>query len=99
MAAAFALGVSSQGVKICVDTLVQTGVDDAFRGRVFALYDVIFNVVFVAAAAVGAVVIPVDGVSYAVLAVIALGYGLTALAYSRTDSVRSGEPVTYAADR
>ena len=39
-------------------TLVQAGVDDAFRGRVFSLYDVIFNVAFVAAAAVAAVVLP-----------------------------------------
>jgi hypothetical protein len=98
VAAAFALGVASQGVKICVDTLVQAGVDDAFRGRVFALYDVVFNVVFVAAAAVGALVIPTDGKSYAVLGAIALGYAATALAYSRTDSVRSGRPVTYVTD-
>ena len=34
------LGLASQGIKICVDTFVQTGVDDAFRGRVFSLYDV-----------------------------------------------------------
>ena len=51
LVAAFFLGLASQGIKICVDTLVQTHVDDAFRGRVFALYDVIFNVAFVAAAA------------------------------------------------
>jgi hypothetical protein len=65
-----------------VDTLVQTGVDDAFRGRVFALYDVVFNVVFVAAAAVGAAVIPDSGKSAAVLVVVSAGYAATALAYS-----------------
>ena len=54
LVAAFFLGLASQGIKIVVDTLVQTHVDDAFRGRVFSLYDVIFNVAFVAAAAVGA---------------------------------------------
>ena len=48
--AAFALGLSAQGVKICVDTLVQLNIDDAYRGRVFSLYDVLFNLVFVAAA-------------------------------------------------
>ncbi|MBA2773132.1 MAG: MFS transporter [Nocardioidaceae bacterium] len=82
LVAAFVLGVSSQGVKICVDTLVQTGVDDAFRGRVFSLYDVAFNVVFVAAAALGAVTIPADGKSYGVLALIAGGYAATAAAYA-----------------
>ncbi len=54
----FVLGLASQGIKICVDTLVQTGVDDAFRGRVFSLYDVIFNVTFVAAAGTAALVLP-----------------------------------------
>jgi MFS family permease len=82
LVAALALGLSAQGVKICVDTLVQTNVDDAFRGRVFSLYDVIFNVVFVAAAAVGAVVIPPDGKSYALLACISAGYAVTAVAYA-----------------
>jgi MFS family permease len=80
--AALALGLSAQGVKICVDTLVQTNVDDGFRGRVFSLYDVVFNVVFVAAAAVGALVIPPDGKSYSLLAGISVGYALIAAFYT-----------------
>lgn len=83
LVAAFFLGLASQGIKICVDTMVQAHVDDAFRGRVFALYDVIFNVAFVAAAGAAAVVLPTSGKSYAVLAVIALGYLLTAVVYGR----------------
>ena len=51
---AFVLGVAAQGSKICVDTIVQTSVDDAFRGRVFSFYDVMFNIAFVSAAAFGA---------------------------------------------
>jgi MFS family permease len=82
LVAAFGLGVSAQGVKICVDTLVQMGVDDAFRGRVFALYDVIFNLVFVAAAAVGAYVIPTSGKSYALLICVSLGYAGAAVGYA-----------------
>jgi hypothetical protein len=76
-------------VKICVDTLVQTAVDDDFRGRVFALYDVGFNVVFVAAAAAGAVIIPASGKSYAVLALIAGGYALSAALYWRAERQRA----------
>jgi MFS family permease len=76
-----ALGLASQGVKICVDTIVQSGVDDAFRGRIFSIYDVLFNVAFVAAAASAAVVLPEDGRSHVVLAVVAAGYVLTAAAY------------------
>src|ERR1019366_5598586 len=52
----FLLGVSSQSVKICVDTTVQQQVDDAYRGRVFSVYDMAFNVTYVAAAAVAATV-------------------------------------------
>jgi hypothetical protein len=84
LVAAFVLGLASQGIKICVDTFVQAGVDDVFRGRVFSLYDVIFNVAFVAAAATAAVVLPTDGRSYAVLGALSAGYLLTAVAYART---------------
>jgi MFS family permease len=91
LVAAFFLGLASQGIKIVVDTLVQTHVEDAYRGRVFSLYDVIFNVAFVAAAAVGAVVLPVDGKSYAVLGAISLGYALTAAWYARV--TRTHAPV------
>lgn len=83
LVSAYFLGVASQGIKICVDTLVQASVDDAYRGRVFSLYDVIFNVAFVAAAAVGAAVLPYDGRSHAVLFLIAVGYVLTAVLYAR----------------
>ena len=82
LVAAFVLGVASQGIKICVDTLVQTQVHDSFRGRVFALYDVIFNVAFVVAAAAAAAVLPANGKSYAVLAALSVGYLLTALGYA-----------------
>lgn len=83
LVAAFALGLSAQGVKICVDTLVQTHVDDVYRGRVFSLYDVVFNVAFVAAAAVAALAVPASGKSYAVVGLISAGYAATAWWYRR----------------
>src|SRR3954468_19340605 len=83
LVSAFFLGLASQGIKIVVDTLVQTHVDDAYRGRVFSLYDVIFNVAFVAAAAVAAVVLPDSGKSYVVIGAIAAGYAATAVWYAR----------------
>jgi len=82
LVSAFGLGLSAQGVKICVDTLVQLGVDDVFRGRVFSLYDVIFNVVFVAAAAAGAVVIPTDGKSYPLVVCISVAFAATGAGYA-----------------
>ena len=70
----FLTGFCAQGVKISVDTLVQTGVDDVYRGRVFSLYDMIFNVGQVSAAALGAVILPDDGKSYPVLTFMVLGF-------------------------
>ncbi|MGH3369852.1 MAG: MFS transporter [Nocardioidaceae bacterium] len=87
LVSSFFLGLASQGIKICVDTLVQAGVDDVYRGRVFALYDVVFNVAFVAAAAAAAVVLPASGRSRGVLVAIAVGYVVTALGYARVSRV------------
>jgi MFS family permease len=83
VAAVLTLGFVAQGVKICVDTTLQESVDDDFRGRVFSVYDTLFNVTFVVALLVGALVLPTSGVSWAVLIVIGCGYLLTALAFSR----------------
>lgn len=82
LAASFVVGLAAQGIKICVDTFVQRDVEDAFRGRVFSIYDVLFNVAFVAAAASAAVVLPSDGRSSAALVVVAAGYLVLAVGYS-----------------
>ena len=51
----------AQGVKICVDTVLQRTVEEGFRGRVFTVYDTLFNVAFVAAAVVTALTLPESG--------------------------------------
>jgi MFS family permease len=63
----FALGLSAQCVKICVDTTVQQTVDDAFMGRVFSLYDMLFNVAFVIGPAIAIPFLPESGKSYPVI--------------------------------
>lgn len=88
LAAAFVLGLVTQGTKIATDTEVQTSVDDSFRGRVFSLYDVLFNVAFVAAAALSALVLPADGRSVVVVITVAALYALVALAMFRWRRVR-----------
>ena len=80
--AAFFLGIVAQGIKIVVDTLVQQNVDDAFRGRVFSFYDVLFNVTFVAAATFAALTLPQSGKSIAVTCIVSAGYGATAFWYA-----------------
>ncbi|MFE6919093.1 MFS transporter [Streptomyces rubiginosohelvolus] len=87
--AAFVLGVVTQGSKISTDTVVQTSVDDSFRGRVFSLYDVLFNVAFVSAAGVAALMLPPDGRSVTVLAVVSVLYAVVAVTmfrWRRTDA-------------
>lgn len=83
LAAALLLGFVGQALKICVDTTVQETVQDDYRGRVFSVYDTVFNVGFVAAAVVAAFVLPTSGKSYWVLGVIVAGYALTAAGYAR----------------
>jgi MFS family permease len=91
LAAAFLLGAAAQGSKICVDSLVQATVDDAFRGRVFSFYDLLFNVSFVAAAVTAAFLLPDSGRSPLVIVLIATGYAGTAAAYAVASRAR-GEP-------
>ena len=100
VAAGFVLGFVAQAVKICVDTTLQEFVDDDFRGRVFSVYDTVFNATFVAALVLGAVVLPESGVSVPVLLVVGAGYLLLAAAYgvwsaraqvSSAPALRSGD--------
>ena len=79
--AAYLLGLVSQGVKISTDTVVQTSVGDAYRGRVFSLYDMLFNSALVAAAAATAAVMPVSGRSVTVIVISTALYAATALFY------------------
>ncbi|MFJ8040127.1 MFS transporter [Kitasatospora sp. NPDC096147] len=86
--AALLLGLVTQSVKICADTVVQESVEDAYRGRIFALYDVLFNLAFVGAAAVTAVFLPLDGRSVPLMLVTALLYAVTAALYARSARTR-----------
>ncbi|MES4902323.1 MULTISPECIES: MFS transporter [unclassified Streptomyces] len=79
LAAAFVLGLVTQGAKIATDTVVQSSIADDFRGRIFSLYDVLFNVAFVGGAAVAALTLPPDGRSVALVILVAALYAATAL--------------------
>jgi hypothetical protein len=65
-----------------VDTIIQQNVDDAYRGRVFSVYDMLFNVTYVGAAAISALFMPSTGKSYALLYMTAVGYAFTAAWYA-----------------
>ncbi|MER7493734.1 MFS transporter [Streptomyces pharetrae] len=88
LVAAFVLGLTTQGAKIATDTVVQSSVEDGFRGRTFSVYDVLFNVAFVAAAGVAALILPPDGRSAALVLGVAGIYGAVAMAMARFESRR-----------
>ncbi|MFI6033972.1 MFS transporter [Streptomyces sp. NPDC051315] len=83
LVATFVLGLITQGAKIATDTIVQSSVDDGFRGRIFSVYDVLFNVAFVGAAAVAALMLPPDGRSVVLVVTVAVIYGAVAVAMTR----------------
>jgi MFS family permease len=55
-------GLGAQAIKVCADALVQEHVDDDFRGRVFSVYDLAFNVAVVSATVLVAVAADAQGV-------------------------------------
>jgi hypothetical protein len=75
------LGLAAQGAKIAVDTIVQRDTADAYRGRAFALYDVLYNAAFVGAAALAALTLPDTGWSRTVFAGLAVAYVAAGLVY------------------
>jgi hypothetical protein len=75
------IGFTAQASKICVDTVVQEEIADAYRGRAFSIYDLLFNVAFVAAAALAALLVPEDGRSTPMIVVAGAGYLLAGAVY------------------
>jgi MFS family permease len=90
LAFGFFLYLARQGVAICATTILQEDVDDAYRGRVFAFYDMMFNVTYVAGAALSAAFMPADGHSPVIVGLVAAGYAILAAAYWLT--TRTGQP-------
>ncbi|MBC9823394.1 MFS transporter [Terrabacter sp. MAHUQ-38] len=83
IAVAFVVSFTSQCVKITVDSLMQAHVDDHLLGRAFSAYDVVYNAGMVAAAALGAIVLPATGLAWWPLVAFACLYGATATLLGR----------------
>ncbi len=81
LAVGFCLYLCRQGVAICAITILQEEVDDAYRGRVFAFYDMMFNVTYAAGAGLSAAFMPADGYSPLIVGLVAAGYAVVAAAY------------------
>jgi MFS family permease len=97
LAIGFCLYLTRQGVAICAVTILQEEVDDAYRGRVFAFYDMMFNAAYVAGAALSVTIMPANGHSPALIALVGAGYAVLAACYwlaVRRDKPSSGGPGT-----
>jgi predicted MFS family arabinose efflux permease len=69
LAASFVVGLAFAWKKIPVDTLVQRSLPDGYRGRVFSVYDVLYNLARTVAAAIAIPMFPAFGVRWSVAAV------------------------------
>jgi len=72
----FFTGMAGQAVKVTNDAIVQQRTSDIYRGRVFAVYDVVVNGAIVSGALICALFLPLSGLSR----VVPLGIALTYLA-------------------
>jgi MFS family permease len=80
---AFLAAAFGQSVKVTNDALVQSKIDDFYRGRVFSVYDVMVNGAIVLGALSAAVLLPVSGDSWRVPAFIVLTWFLVAVVLLR----------------
>jgi predicted MFS family arabinose efflux permease len=95
LAIGFCLYLTRQSVAICAVTILQEEVDDAYRGRVFAFYDMMFNAAYVAGAALSVVMMPANGYSPSLIVVVAAGFAAVAAGYwlaVRRQSSSGSEP-------
>lgn len=69
--AAFVTALFGQSLKVTNDALVQSKIDDIYRGRVFSVYDVVVNGAIVSGAVIAALLLPDTGDSYLVPLIVA----------------------------
>jgi MFS family permease len=72
--AAIITALFGQSLKVTNDALVQSKIDDIYRGRVFSVYDVVVNGAIVSGAVIAALLLPNTGDSFVVPLVVASVY-------------------------
>ena len=77
-ATAFSTALCGQSLKVTNDALVQSKIDDYFRGRVFAVYDVVVNFAIVSGALFAAWLLPLSGDSWLLPLIISIAWMLVA---------------------
>ncbi|CAN2230025.1 2A0121, H+ Antiporter protein [Candidatus Nanopelagicaceae bacterium] len=72
--AAIITALFGQSLKVTNDALVQSKIDDIYRGRVFSVYDVVVNGAIVSGAVIAALLLPNTGDSFLVPSIVAAVY-------------------------
>jgi len=76
---AFLTALCGQSVKVTNDALVQSKIDDYFRGRVFAVYDVVVNGAIVTFSLFAAKILPLSGDSWLLPLLVSISWAFVAL--------------------
>ncbi|HEY4991619.1 MAG TPA: MFS transporter, partial [Nakamurella sp.] len=92
----FTVGFAYQSSKVCMDTVVQADSDDAFVGRVFALYDTVNTLCYVGAFIVGVLLVPANGAGIGAVLLVAGIFLVTGLGYGIAVSRMRRGPATKA---
>ena len=82
--AAFLTALFGQSLKVTNDALVQSKIDDIYRGRVFSVYDVVVNGAIVSGAVFAALLLPDSGDTYLVPLIVAAVYLLAGIRLLRS---------------
>lgn len=82
--AAFLTALFGQSLKVTNDALVQSKIDDIYRGRVFSVYDVVVNGAIVSGAVIAALLLPDTGDNYLVPLIVAAVYLLAGIRLLRS---------------
>ena len=77
----FVVGFAYQSSKVCMDSVVQADSDDAYVGRVFALYDTANNLCYVGAFILGAVLVPPNGAGTGAVILVGVIFLVTGIGY------------------
>lgn len=90
--AAFLTSFFGQSLKVTNDALVQAKIEDIYRGRVFAVYDVVVNGAVVSGAVLAALALPLSGRSPSVPVSISLVYLVSFLTILRPSKFKADFP-------
>ena len=89
MVTAFLVAFCGQNIKVTNDALVQSKIDDYYRGRVFAVYDVVVNAAIVSGGLIAALLLPTSGVTAKVPLFVTGAYLLVALIILRPSKFKA----------